>query len=217
MAVVQTAYANGSSGRYIRSLGLPTMLAKTGVKYVHHVAIQYDISIYFEANGHGTLLFSDKAVGALKKHAEQGAAAAKVLLSTRQLINQAIGDALSDLLLVEAILANKGWGVKEWDDLYEDLPSRQTKLPVKDRTALKVSEDETKALSPAVLQPALDELASKFDKGRCFVRPSGTEDVVRVYAEAATQEEADELAMLVAQATWKLAGGVGEMPTSAVV
>ena len=111
------------------------MLAKTGVKYVHHVAIQYDISIYFEANGHGTLLFSDKAVGALKKHAEQGAAAAKVLLSTRQLINQAIGDALSDLLLVEAILANKGWGVKEWDDLYEDLPSRQTKLPVKDRTA----------------------------------------------------------------------------------
>ena len=48
--------------------------------------------------------------------------------------------------------------------------------------------------------------------GRCFVRPSGTEDVVRVYAEAASQEAADELALLVAQTTWKLAGGVGEMP-----
>ena len=34
--------------------------------------------------------------------------------------------------------------------------------------------------------------------GRAFVRPSGTEDVVRVYAEAETQEEADELAQKVA-------------------
>ena len=52
--------------------------------------------------------------------------------------------------------------------------------------------------------------------GRCFVRPSGTEDVVRVYAEAATQPLADALALEVAQATWKLAGGVGERPTTAV-
>ena len=38
--------------------------------------------------------------------------------------------------------------------------------------------------------------------------------VVRVYAEAATQANANELALLVAQATWRLAGGVGQMPTS---
>lgn len=35
--------------------------------------------------------------------------------------------------------------------------------------------------------------------GRSFVRPSGTEDVVRVYAEADTQENADKLADQVAQ------------------
>ena len=44
------------------------------------------------------------------------------------------------------------------------------------------------------------------------MRPSGTADVVRVYAEASTQEEADELARKVAQATWRLAAGVGEQP-----
>ena len=223
VAVVQTAYANGNSGRYIGSLGVPTRLAKTGVKFVHHVAVQHDVAIYFEANGHGTLLFSDTAVAALEAaaKAERGgsgakAAAARTLLSTRRLVNQAIGDALSDMLLVEAILARKGWGVAEWDALYEDLPSRQTKLAVADRTALKVSEDETRALAPAALQAELDGLAAAVDSGRCFVRPSGTEDVVRVYAEAATQAEADELAVKVAQATWRLAGGVGEMPTSAV-
>lgn len=51
-ALVQTAYANGAAGEYIRSLGVETRLAKTGVKHVHHVAIQYDVSVYFEANGH---------------------------------------------------------------------------------------------------------------------------------------------------------------------
>ena len=57
---------------------------------------------------------------------------------------------------------------------------------------------------------------ARFPNGRCFVRPSGTEDVVRVYAEAATQAEADELALLTAQATHELAGGVGDVPTKAV-
>ena len=107
-------------------------------------------------------------------------------------------------------------------------------------------------------QPALDALMARFPNGRCFVRPSGTEDVVRtshseaamlrtlhtrhalhvlhvlhalhasrglhalltlqvrVYAEAATQAQADELALLTAQATHELAGGVGDAPTKAV-
>ena len=34
---------------------------------------------------------------------------------------------------------------------------------------------------------------------RSFVRPSGTEDVVRVYAEAGTRRDCDELAMKVAK------------------
>ena len=115
MAVVQTAYANGASGEYVRSLGVETRLAKTGVKFVHHVAVGFDVSIYFEANGHGTLLFSDKAVSALlKAQAAADAAsdkrkkeAARRLLAARQLVNQAIGDALSDMLLVEAVLVLK--------------------------------------------------------------------------------------------------------------
>lgn len=30
----------------------------TGVKYLHEAAHHYDIGVYFEANGHGTVLFS---------------------------------------------------------------------------------------------------------------------------------------------------------------
>ena len=44
------------------------------------------------------------------------------------------------------------------------------------------------------LPVALAAAAAKVKQGRCFVRPSGTEDVVRVYAEAADREAADALA-----------------------
>ena len=43
-----------------------------------------------------------------------------------------------------------------------------------------------------------------------FFRPSGTEDVVRVYSESDTQDNADQLAYEVGLAVHKLAGGVGE-------
>lgn len=49
---------------------------------------------------------------------------------------------------------------------------------------------------------------------RAFVRPSGTEDMVRVYAEAATAPLADWLAASVANLIYKKAGGVGAEPNS---
>lgn len=59
LGVVQTAYANGASTDYLKQLGLEVVLTPTGVKYLHEKAAEYDIGIYFEANGHGTILFSD--------------------------------------------------------------------------------------------------------------------------------------------------------------
>ena len=56
-------------------------------------------------------------------------------------------------------------------------------------------------------------MARHAPEGRCFVRPSGTEDVVRVYAEARTQADADALALVAAQAVYDIAGGVGDRPS----
>jgi hypothetical protein len=49
------------------------------------------------------------------------------------------------------------------------------------------------------------------------VRPSGTEDIVRVFAEASSEEDANTLAMEVMQLTWDAAGGVGQRPGSAKI
>ena len=37
------------------------MCTATGVKHLHHRASCFDVGVYFEANGHGTVLFSDGA------------------------------------------------------------------------------------------------------------------------------------------------------------
>ena len=40
---------------------VPVACVCTGVKHLHHKALEYDIGVYFEANGHGTVLFSNNA------------------------------------------------------------------------------------------------------------------------------------------------------------
>ncbi|KAK3012307.1 hypothetical protein RJ639_012855 [Escallonia herrerae] len=59
VGVVQTAYANGASTDFLKQLGIEVVFTPTGVKYLHEKAAEYDIGIYFEANGHGTVLFSE--------------------------------------------------------------------------------------------------------------------------------------------------------------
>ncbi|OUC43505.1 hypothetical protein D917_09728, partial [Trichinella nativa] len=74
IGVVQTAFANGSSTRYIEDvLKIPVVITETGVKHLHKEAKKFDIGIYFEANGHGTVtfvLFSERMVDELEKHLE---------------------------------------------------------------------------------------------------------------------------------------------------
>ncbi|KAK2190303.1 hypothetical protein NP493_79g06004 [Ridgeia piscesae] len=60
--LVQTAYANGSSTDYINNkLNVHVVCVPTGVKYLHHEAMNFDIGVYFEANGHGTVSYFSSA------------------------------------------------------------------------------------------------------------------------------------------------------------
>ncbi|KAL1857129.1 Phosphoacetylglucosamine Mutase [Paecilomyces lecythidis] len=217
IGVVQTAYANGSSTDYIEKvLKLPAVCTNTGVKHLHHAALRFDVGVYFEANGHGTITFSENALKVIKSSEPQSPAqqhALDCLNGLTDLINQAVGDALSDMLLVEVILAHKNWGPKEWLATYTDLPSRLVRVEVADRSIFKAYDAERKLESPPGLQAKIDSLQSRYNKGRSFARASGTEDAVRVYAEAASRSEADDLATRVANAV-REAGAVKEIVQS---
>ena len=113
------------------------------------------------------------------------------LLNLNDLINQTVGDATSDMLLVEVVLAHKSYSGVEWDSLYVDLPNRLVKVKVANRNVFKTEDAERRLTSPPMLQAKIDDLVRKYEDGRSFVRPSGTEDVVRVYAEARAKSQAD--------------------------
>ena len=57
---VQTYYANYSSSEYLKmEFDMDPVYAATGVKNLHEKAEKYDIGVYFEGNGHGTVIFQD--------------------------------------------------------------------------------------------------------------------------------------------------------------
>jgi len=172
ITVVQTAYANGASTDFIRGLGVDVAMAKTGVKHLHHKAAASPVGIYFEANGHGTMIFSPavrKRVAELPPSPEASLVAAII-----DVVNAAIGDAMSDLLLVESLLALQAKSLGEWAALYHDLPSVLSKVIVPDRYLFTCNDDETQCLQPSSLQPKIDAVVKQFPRGRSFVRPSGT-------------------------------------------
>ncbi|KAK4547644.1 hypothetical protein LTR36_000601 [Oleoguttula mirabilis] len=199
LAVVQTAYANGAATKYVEKvLNLKIETTATGVKHLHHVAARYDIGVYFEANGHGTVLFSARALKQIRKHEPQSPAqleALDTLKALTDLINQTVGDALSDLLLVEVVLAHKEWSVEDWLGTYTDLPNKLAKVYVQDRGVYRTVQGtaERRLESPPGMQEKIDATVKKYKEGRCFVRASGTEDAVRVYGEAAEVYDTEDM------------------------
>ena len=107
-----------------------------------------------------------------KKKGNDGAErlASEKLLQASKVINQTVGDALADLLLVEAILYLKGLSMKQWDAFYQDLPNRLLKVKVSDRNVVQTTDAERKCCSPPGLQAAIDQAVRKYHSGRAFVR-----------------------------------------------
>lgn len=210
IGLVQTAYANGAAKHYVeKTLGLPVVVTPTGIKWLHHAATKFDVGSYFESNGHGTVVFSQQALKAFKETKPESPAQASALHTLNalaDLINQTVGDAISDMLLVETILAHKAWTPREWDLTYVDLPNRLVRVEVGNRNLFKTTDAERKLVEPQGLQALIDKLVLKYKDGRSFARASGTEDAVRVYAEAATRGEADDLANKVAQLVKQMGG-----------
>ncbi len=204
VGVVQTAYANGASTRHlVETLGSAPVCVPTGVKHLHHAAEQLDIGVYFESNGHGTALFSettkkkieDATVEALVQRSMPHVKALLALAHCQRCINPAVGDAMSGILLVEGIL--RRLKTTKLPRPYADLPSRQTKIVVPDRTKIKTEDAERRVREPKSLQDAIDEAlrarAATDTSVRAFVRPSGTEDCVRLYVEGEQVESVDVL------------------------
>jgi phosphoglucosamine mutase len=102
------------------------------------------------------------------------------------------GDGLLTALNVMARMVNCGGSLAELAAVVQRLPQTLVNVRVDDRDAV--------VHVPSVTATVADAEQELGDSGRVLLRPSGTEQVVRVMVEAATQEQADEIAHRIAAA-----------------
>jgi phosphoacetylglucosamine mutase len=150
------------------------------VKHLHKEAHKYDIGIYFEANGHGTVLFNKKAQE--NSH----------FFHLSQLLSQVVGDAIGNMLVIQSILSNIC--IEKWINMYEDLYTKQEKLYVS-RDAFQTTNFGRFLVKPIGLQTIINCILHQYSgmHARAFLRPSGTEDIVRVYVESSNKDALNKI------------------------
>jgi phosphoglucosamine mutase len=101
------------------------------------------------------------------------------------------GDGMLTALRLMACLASSGQSLTELASIVQRLPQVLINVEVSDKASVAASEQVQLAVTAAT-----EELGHN---GRILLRPSGTEQLVRVMVEAATQSRADEIAHRVAE------------------
>ena len=100
------------------------------------------------------------------------------------------GDGVLTALHVMARMVETGQSLAELAGIVRRLPQTLVNVPVRDRSRA--------ASSPAVSDAVAAAEAELGDSGRVLLRPSGTEQLVRVMVEAGSQEQADIVAARIA-------------------
>ena len=192
VGVIHTAYTNGAFLEFVKRasedypVNVELVCVKTGVKHLHHAALEYDVGIYFEANGHGTVLFRDEDMTKEKLWSDP--------CGMIGLFNPLVGDGISNLLGVLGLLQKMNLTIQEWEKMFTARPSKNYTITVPDKNMYQVGDVESRLDRPSQLQDFIDDLVKQYHGARAFVRPSGTEDLLRVYVEANDPAHLDEIA-----------------------
>lgn len=199
IGVVLSHYSNMGAMDYLRNNGFEVVLAQTGVKNFVKEARNYDVGIYFEPNGHGSVTFSKQF-----RNTVEEIKTPTILKNIIEMFDPCVGDALANLLVLKGTL-------RTVEDLrkYKENYSRLMTVKIKDKNMIKVDQNNL-VLTPDI-QKKIDEEVLTY-KGRSFVRPSGTEDLVRIFAEAPVESDCDKLALKVAQIVYDNCEGMGPHP-----
>lgn len=200
VGLVYTAYNNSAYTDYVRdTLKLETEIAKTGVKYLHEKAKHFDIGLYFESNGHGTIIYKHKTIEFLESLAssaktEEAGQTVKDFINYLVAQNNINGDAMSNFLQVLSAFEILDICPEELLNCYTDKLSRISTVKLKDRTLMQSTTDDERVLAePADLQGKIDEILAEYPGYFGFARPSGTEDLCRIYLEGKDEEKLKEL------------------------
>jgi len=212
IGVVLSHYSNTGAINFLNEKNICVSIANTGVKNFVKLSREFDVGIFFEPNGHGSVTFSDKIISEIDEmmnnENEEKLKNAKILKAMVNLFDPCIGDAIANFLVLEGIFLKDTF--ESTMNLYKEMPTRMLAVKINDKSIFKIQGD-VEIIEPLELKENIKQFMQKF-RGRCFVRPSGTEDIVRVFAEGERREDCDLLAVNVAQAVYDICDGIGAFP-----
>jgi len=188
--VVTTGYSNGACLDYLNHCGFDVEIVPTGVKFLHHKAKEFDLSIYFESNGHGTIYASEKQKEELQRLGATNS------LNFICLANDVVGDSIADLLLAEVSLKVLDWDLETWESIYQDKPYLTIGVTSSMKDSIKNTWNQLSVLEPPSLVEGIERALQDFNEcnPRVLVRPSGTEPIVRIHVESSNMQACSILA-----------------------
>ena len=170
LVVITTPYCNSAIITKIREWGIKVIKVKTGIRNLKEEAKNQRNSIYFESNGHGTVSLTDKVDIPF---------------------NELIGDGIYNIVSTMIILKRIGFSFVDWYKLVEKKRSKQISRPKSDFPELIMNDIGDKVLEPKAIQDRLDNINERYGSN-IFIRPSGTESIVRINLEGDDLEVLEE-------------------------
>ena len=171
---IHSPYTNKAVINWVKTINpsINIKCAATGVKNLHHKALKYDVSVYFESNGHGTLLINNRSLLEFD-----------FFKNFVSLNNEVIGDAVSGIIGVHYCLKYLDINYKDWFNFFIKTDFLLYKKIVTDKNKFETNKIGNRLLRPITIQKELDNINELYNCF-CFIRPSGTENIIRIYIES---------------------------------
>ncbi|KAK2197845.1 bifunctional Alpha-D-phosphohexomutase [Babesia duncani] len=205
VGIVLTRYTNGGASAFIKDtiarwnaeqsrIKWTWQYANTGVKCMHTIAIKFDLALYYEYNGHGTVIYKSQSIeNWLPSNPDKWT---MLLHATLAMFKSPGGDALVNLLVFELVLKVMDMTIDKVMKIYNEMPCMHTtiKAPFEKIKMFKSDpNDESSLLQPLEIKNGIAKIVSRYPQARAFIRPSGTEPICRLYIEAPTVHMTQEL------------------------
>ncbi len=233
VGVAQTVLANLGSKGFFERMGIQVQETAVGDKYVRAAALDWaedhGVAIYYEAAGHGSLVFNDdflQALSELEPRGNEQVIAKKILSDIVNLQNEAGGDGIMNLLLFKALMEIENLSFDQLNSdsfLYRELPKTELELKVAHKENVtsvdnlgkeltgpkdivdfvaKVQEDLKAELDARLARGELTEADLPVKEFRVIVRYSGTSPKVRVQVDGPVADMAQKAAYQIMQAIY---------------
>lgn len=197
IGIIQTVCTNGATTKFIKKhLPLINIVCTSiDIFNINCELEKFDICIYFESNGNGTILFNLKFIKFLETNNNNKYILKLLLLN--KLINENNNE-ITDMFIENILLIFK---VNKLIKMYIELPCKTTIFKI-DSSLFKTFDFDKKCSHPFGFQDKIDSILNKnasypinfvnntkltnykCSNARAFVIPNINEDTVRIYVEA---------------------------------